>query len=732
MGVASTFGTSRAQGHSECPERSRRGCRRAREASPSFLMIALLPILLLSTSTFAQQEDPKNETLIAKKIETIAEQLGENDENLDFNTLLDELLYYSEHPINLNSATFQELEGLYVLDDIRINKLLNHIEANGKLLNIFELQGVDGFDLSTIRKIQPFIKISENPDAASFSFKEMIKEGKHEIMLRYQQVIEQQEGYSFIEDSVLAESPNRRYLGSPQKYYARYRFKYSNKVSWGVTMEKDAGEEFFKGSMKRGFDFYSGHIFVRNLGVVKSAAIGDFQAQFGQGLVFWSGLAFGKSSDGIGIKRNAQGLRAYTSVDENRFLRGGGTTLKFGKVEVTAFGSYKPIDANVSAADTLTQEEAQTTSIFSGGLHRTPGELEDRWAINEAIYGGNISYKSRRLTVGLTGVGYQFSTPLQRSDNLYNFYEFEGKQNSNFGIDYSFIWRNFHFFGETAMSQNFGVATINGLFMTLDPKVTITLMMRYLQPKYQALYANAATENSRINNETGYYIGFNLQPFKHWYLHGFFDLFKFPWLRFQVNSPSFGYETIAQLVYRPSRTFEAYFRFRTKNKPLNQSAALSTEPIRGIEDELRSYYRVNLTFSLSKEIKLRNRVEFSRYKRGDQEAEQGFMIYQDLIYKPQNFPLSFSARLAYFDTESYSTRIYAYENDVLYAYSFPAYYYRGMKAYITLRYRIIRGIDVWFRVANLFYSNRDHIGSGLEEIPGKHRTDIKVQLRFKF
>ncbi len=697
------------------------------------LKYGLTTILLVgSICVYAQQEDPKKEDLIAKRIETIAEQLGENDENLDFNTLLDELLYYSEHPIDLNSATYEELESLYVLDDITINNLLKHIDENGRLLNLFELQGVDGFDLATIRRLGPFIRISENPEATSFSFKEMIREGKHEIMLRYQQTVEQKEGYSFIEDSALAESPNSRYLGSPQKYYARYRFKYSNKVSWGITMEKDAGEEFFKGSMKQGSDFYSGHVFVRNLGVLKAAGIGDFQAQFGQGLVFWSGLGFGKSSDGISIKRNARGLREYTSVDENRFLRGGGTTLRFGKVEVTAFGSYKPIDANVSASDTLTEEAQQVTSIFSGGLHRTPGELEDRWAINEIIYGGNITYRSRRLTVGLTGVGYQFSTELQRSDNLYNLHEFSGKQNSNFGIDYSFVWRNFHFFGETAMSQNLGMATINGLFMTIDPKVTITLMMRYLHPKYQALYANAVTENSRFNNETGYYLGFNLHPFKHWYLHGYFDLFKFPWLRYLVNGQSFGYEAIGQLVYRPSRTFEAYFRIRAKNKQLNESAELSTEPIRGIEDELRTYYRLSLTYSLNKAVKLRNRVEFSQYQRGDLDAENGFMIYQDVIYKPMDFPLSFSARLAYFDTESYNTRIYAYENDVLYAYSFPAYYYRGMKAYLTLRYSIYRGIDAWFRISNLFYSNRDHVGSGAEEIPGKHRTDIKVQLRFKF
>lgn len=699
----------------------------------SWLKHGLFSILLFASLFGYGQNLTEQEQIIQRRIETIAEQLGEGDEGLDYNTLLDELLIFSENPINLNNATVEDLASLPMLDDISAANLVSHIETHGKLLNLYELQSVDGFTLSLIRQLQPFIKVSDNPEALKFSFKEMMKEGTHEVVFRYQQVLNEQEGYSAIEDSILAENPNRRYLGSPQKYWARYRFRYSNKVSWGLTMEKDAGEEFFKGSMKQGFDFYSGHLFVQNLGVVKSAALGDFQAQFGQGLVFWSGLAFGKSSDGVSIKRNAQGLRPYTSVDENRFLRGGGTTLQFGKFQVTAFGSYKLLDGNVSSTnDTLTEQEETVSSIFSSGFHRTPGELEDRQSLTEAVYGGNVSYKSRRLSIGLTAVGYQFDKELRRGDALYNKFEFSGKQNSNYGLDYSYIFRNFHFFGEFALSQNFGFATTHGLFMTVDPRVTLTVMVRHLQPKYQALYANAVTENSRMNNETGYYLGFNINPFKSWYLRGFFDIFQFPWLRFQVNGPSFGYEAIGQLIYRPSKTFEAYFRFRQKNKPLNESAAYAETPIRGLEDELRSYYRLNIQYNLTKALKLRSRVEYARYKRGDKDVEQGFMMYQDVIYSPLDFPLSFSARLAYFDTETYNSRIYAFENDVLYAYSFPAYYYRGVRAYLTLRYRIYKGIDAWFRVGNLFYSNRDNVGSGLEQTRSNHRTDIKVQLRLKF
>lgn len=685
-------------------------------------------------TVWAQDEnDTRKALMIEVLVETIAEQAGENDENIDYNTLVDDLLIYSERPLNLNAATRDDLERLVILDDIAINSLLKHREDNGKLLSILELQGIKGFSLNVIRTIMPFVTVSEQ-GAARFSLRDMWKEGRHELVVRYERTIEEKKGYSEIEDSVLAESPNSRYLGSPDKVWARYRFQFSNRVSWGVTMEKDAGEEFFTGTQKQGFDFYSAHLFVRNIGVLKALALGDYQAQFGQGLTFFSGLGFGKSANGVGVKRNAQGLRPYTSVDENRFLRGGAATFGIGKrVDVTGFISYKSVDASVFSTenDTLTEAEEAFSSIFSSGFHRTPGELAKKHAVDELIYGGNVNYRYKRLQVGVTGVSYHFSKPFTRSPGIYNANEFSGTQNSNFGLDYSYIYRNFNFYGELSMSQNLGFATTHGVLMTLDPKVTVAAMVRHLEADYQAVYANAVTENSRMNNETGYYLGVSLNPFKGWYLTGFFDLFRFPWLRYQANSPSYGYEGIAQLSYRPDRNLEIYFRFRQKNRQINVSAEDNLEPLRFIEDEIRTSYRLHLGYRLSKAWSLRSRVEYSRYRRGEGEVEQGFMVYQDIIFKPMSFPVSFSTRLAYFDTETYNARIYAFENDVLYAYSFPAYYYKGMKAYINVRYDITRNISLWFRISNLFYSDRPTIGSGLEEIDGKHRTDVKVQLRFK-
>lgn len=694
--------------------------------------VLVIGLCLMSATALAQvlEDDPKQQNALENSVETIAET---TEEEVDYNTLIEGLVEYSERPINLNRTDADELSELGLLDAVTIANLIDHIEKHGKLISLHELQSINGFDLETIRKLSPYIKVAGDEGRPRFSLKEMFKEGKHEIFLRYQQVFEEQEGYSPIEDSVLAENPNRRYLGDPYRLYARYRFKYSNKVSWGVTMEKDPGEEFFKGSKKQGFDFYSAHFFLMNFGVVKAVALGDYQAQFGQGLTFWSGLGFGKSADAIGIRRNASGLRPYTSVDENRHLRGVATTIKLKKWELTAFGSYKQIDASISDSDTLLdQEDLAFTSFQQSGFHRTPNELEGEDAITEIIYGGHVAFKTHKLNLGVTAVGYQFSGAINRSDALYNKFRLEGKSNVNVGVDYSYIWRNFNFFGETSMSLNGGIASLNGLFMTVDPKLTIVGLHRYFAKDYQAVYANAVSENSAVENEHAGYIGFNANPFKSWFVTTYVDVFKFPWLKFGVDRPSAGYDIISQLRYRPSRNLEVYFRFKQERKQRNVPSDFDTEPITGLEDELRTYYRTNLTVSLTKEVKLRSRVEYSRYRRAQRDLEEGFVVYGDLIYNPKGLPVSFTGRVAYFDTDTYNARIYAYENDVLYAYSIPAYFYRGTRWYAVVRYNAFKNLDIWVRFAQSYFSNRTTVGSGMEEIQGRTRTEVKVQLRLKF
>jgi hypothetical protein len=211
----------------------------------SFFFIVMTLVL------FAQEKEreAKKNSIIEQRIELIAELSG--GEDIDFTTLFDELSNYYDHPIDLNNTNREELQELLLLTDIQINNLFVHIEKYGRLISIYELQSITGWDLQTIQNILPFVQVADHFDAAQFSWREMMRNGQHEWINRITRTIEQQEGFLPIADSALAESPNSRYLGDANKLYSRYRFRFGNFVSWGITGEKDAGEQFFKGTQKK-------------------------------------------------------------------------------------------------------------------------------------------------------------------------------------------------------------------------------------------------------------------------------------------------------------------------------------------------------------------------------------------------------------------------------------------------------------------------------------------------
>jgi len=545
------------------------------------LILFLLCILCFSSNKAIGQDTiiPKiDDSDIQQQLENIAENSENEDE--DYTNLLEGLIYYKEHPINLNRTTKEELQQLTFLNDIQINYLLRHIEKNGKLITIYELQGINGFDLQTIKKILPYVRVTDQFTSAHFGVDEMFRNGQNVVLIRYSQTLEKQTGFSPIDSAALFKSPNSRYIGSPQRVYARYRFTYGTNVSWGITAEKDQGELLFKnkqiakydwyekslnGNQGNGFDFYSAHFFLKNIRFVKAFVIGDYQATFGQGLTAWSGLAFGKSADIMSGKKAGAGIRPYTSVDENRFLRGSAATVGYKAFEATAFISRKKIDANVS--DTLESGEiAAISSLQETGYHSTPSEIADKDAIDQTIFGGNFAYKGRRLTVGVTALNYQLDKSFNRSLSYNNQFEFSSTHNFNLGLDYNYVFRNFNFFGEQARSKNGGLAFLNGVLISLDPRLSFTLLHRDYQRNFQNLLSNGFAENSLAANEKGIYIGVAVKPVSTITLTAYCDRFEFPWMRYQANAPSNGNDYMAQLNYTPSKKVDMYFRIRERDK----------------------------------------------------------------------------------------------------------------------------------------------------------------------
>lgn len=689
--------------------------------------VVILLLFLFSTELLRAQSEENKHEIIQQRIEYLSENLEIEDIALE--QITEDLYYFIDHKINLNKTDGEDLKALLLLTDIQIVSLLNYRKQFGKLISIFEIQAIPYWDLNTIYLILPFIYVDDKFDQLQVSFKEFLKYGNFEMFLRYQRILEQKNGFQNVPDEVL-QNTNSIYHGNPDRYYSRLRFTYRNNISMGITMEKDPGEAFFRRNNPNGFDFYSAHAFYQGGKYVRTVAIGDYQLQIGQGLNLWVGHAFNKTSDVINIKKNARGLRPYASIDEVRFMRGGAVELAYKNVHLTTFGSVKRISATLQQAlDTLSQEEEFASAINMTGLHRTTSEIARKNALQERIFGSYLQYKTAALQIGISAVHHSYDKIFERSIQPYNQFDFRGRTLMNIGLDYNYVFKNTNFFGEIVRSGSGAIGMLHGALIALDSRMSLSMLYRNYPKNFHTFYSQGFREGSRTQNEEGLYTGLFWKLHKRVTWDNYLDVFRFPWLRFQVNAPSQGYEFLSQITYKPDKKLELYARFRQQVRPRNSREIAFG--IREIEDVVQRNYRLHFSYKVTESITLKSRVEFVSVQRKSQDFEQGFLVYQDIIFKPKSSPISLSLRYAVFDTDSYDSRIYAFESNMLNVFYIPAHSGKGMRAYALLRYQFAKRFDLWVRYGIFLYENVNTIGSGPERINGNRRSDIGVQLRMR-
>ncbi len=685
--------------------------------------LLLIFFFFFSFWSFGQE---RNE-IIQQRVEFIAEQ--SESEELDLTNIFDQLNYFFDHPINLNNTNPDELRSLGLLTEVQITDVLLHIERFGKFISIYELQSLKYWDLNTISLVLPFIRVDDRLENLHITFKDAIKNGNIEWFTRYQRTPERKKGYTPVSDSILNNS-NGYYHGNADKYYTRLRYTYRTNISLGFTAEKDPGEEFFKGSQKNGFDFYSFHAFYKGGKYIRAVAAGDYQIQIGQGLNTWSGYAFGKSADIFSSKKAANLLRPYTSVDENRFFRGGAAIIGYKKWNLLTFYSHKKVDGT-GIADSLTDDLEFVTTIDLSGLHRTNSEIAKKNRLKEQVIGNYLSYNSTRFNAGIAIVNQQYDQPLLRDTLPYSLYAFRGKNTTAISGDYNFVIKNLNFFGEVSYSTHSkSFAQLHGLMAILDPSVSISVIYRNYSKGYYSFYNNGFSEGSNTQNETGLFSGIKLKLAPAWSVSSYVDFFRFPWLKYQVDAPSKGYEFLVQPTYKPNKVLEIYGRFRQQVRQKNSRD--SDGSITPIENVVQNNYRLNLSYKVLESFTIKSRLEYVTINRKSNPAEGGWIFTQDFLFKPKNLPFDLTLRYALFDTDSYDSRIYTFENNAQYVFSIPAYYYQGSRAYALVRFTFLRHCNLWIRYGVYLYSNKNAISSGAEEIKGSKKSDITVQLRVNF
>lgn len=474
-------------------------------------------------------------TLLARQEEHL-EQLPEQEhERLENDETFQEREARSTRKLDLNTADAAALHALGLLSSLQVQQLLAYRKLLGPLVSLYELQAVPGFDLPLIRGLLPYVQAGSGLEPY-YTIGDYLKKGKHVLLLRFLHPLQ----------------AAKEYDGSPDKIMLRYRYQFSPHMSWGVVMEKDAGEQFFKGAQRKGFDHYGGHLFLRK-GRIRALALGDYTVNMGQGLVQWHGLSFGKSGNVMQVKREGEVLRPYASAGEFYFYRGAGITWKKGRTELSAFFSRRALDAADSGS-----------ALSSSGYHRNAGEVAKKG--NRLQYSAGAVYKwlLPQGHIGLNALAHRFSDPFIKGDAPYQLYGAAGNTFMNASVDHAFGWRNVHFFGEAAMDQHGGYAVLQGLVATLARNVDAAFVYRNESPAYHALYANALGEHAGAGNESGLYTALQVKLGNRWQLSAYSDVFRFPWLKFRARAPSEGYDALLAVTWQPDKntTFSLRYHYQ--------------------------------------------------------------------------------------------------------------------------------------------------------------------------
>jgi hypothetical protein len=674
-----------------------------------------------SSLTCLAQEPPRPEIDLSNFIQEL---VPVADDDIDYNELYESLFQLYANPLDLNTVTRDELSTVFILSEEQLTQFFDY-RSKGPLLSLYELQAIPHFDLATIRKLLPFVTCAPEVLQLKKAFKNPTQ---NFLLIRTDRPIEKPKGFSPIDTTSRS---NTRFAGDAWQWYIRYRYARTGNYSLGFTFEKDAGEPLSWQPKKQvwGPDFTSFHVQIQNRRRLKNLILGDYQMQAGQGMILSAGFSLGKGAEVIRTTyRSSLGLRPFTSVMEAGFFRGVAATFQLNKtIDLTTFLSAVRRDGSTTDAP---DDQFTVSSLSLAGLHRTPTERGNQAIVPERNIGFHTLYKtpSTRGQLGVTILYTHYEAILQRKEDLHNLFEFKGKQNLIIGLHGDYRWKNFHFFGEAARSKSGGIGIIGGLIVPFSRTLDFTLLLRTYDRDFHSFYGKSFAEATRPINETGTYRALRYTPNKRWQFSGFYDRFQFPWLKFLVDQPSQGIDYFLHAQYTPSKRLKLYALFHEEQKEKNQPGANGT--ITPVLPTIRRIAVVNFEYTVPLKYNLRSRIQAGDFRYRYFSKSHGIVLVQDISWKWPKMEIS--ARLALQLTDNYDSRQYVYEKDALYSFSVPAYYDKGTRHYLMIRRNLGKHVKVWLRWAQTRYFNLNTISSGINEIQGNTKSEVKMQLMYSF
>lgn len=650
------------------------------------------------------------------------EQLGIDESSVDWQGLYEELGEVAEQPFNINTVTKEQLEQFPFLSDQLIESILYHVYKYGPLQSKNELWGIKGMTWKVRKLLSHFIEIGPAAQQSFWEWKhDLLKYNQQELITRVDIPFQQKAGYAAYSQEVIDKSPNKRYRGSAFYTNLRYRFHYRDHVYAGLTAEKDAGEPFFSQYNRKGYDSYTGYLLLRKVGRIDALVVGQYRASFGYGLVMnTGGFFFNQWMNILSATRAGQGLNKYSSVGESGYLQGAGMTYRLSKRwSLTGFCSLGKQDGRV--------EKGFIRSFKTDGYHRLNSDMEKKHTFSNHLIGGHLFFNGKYIEGGITAVYNVFNKVLNPVERSYNRLDPRGKEFAAVGGHYKWFFGRWILAGETAIDRTGKIATLNMLTYSPAVNTTFLFMNRYYDKAFQGMYAQAFSENSSVRNEIGCYIGLETSFLQNISLSGYVDFFHFPYRRYQVDAlHTSGIAGGGQISYSPVHSLSVLIKYNYSNKAKNEGTTNQVVPF------IRQRVQGQVTYSPNEQLRVKTVLECVQAGYWQQVASKGWLAGSTLQWSREGGPLQASVSGAWFQSDTYDARVYLYEPNVLYAYALSSFYGKGMRYSALLKYTWKDRWMVQARYGWTHYFNRDKIGSGLEEIQGSNKSELVLQLRWKW
>jgi len=649
----------------------------------------ILPFILIKAQA--------DTTSFQNKLNDLLEDATTDKEGVEYYDLVEYLL---QNKIVINKSSIKELMVIPNVDRLTAAAIIRHRNLLGGLNSEEQLRAIEGISPELIEQIIPFLIFG---DTKKFSFFDSIQKSFEDIniSIRSRTINDLQKEKAFKEN---------KYYGSDFKFYNRLIISKEKTIRLGILTEKDPGEQSLT-------DFTTFHIAIKESGMINNLVLGDFLIEFGQGLALWSRYSAGKGIETIKIlPRSSNGIIPYLSSDENLFLRGIAADFNFANFNFSAFASSRLLDGNI---DPVTNK---ISSIKLDGLHRDSSEVAHKRIIKENLFGITAEYNFGEIgNFGLLFTNFSYGNEFEHQSLL----DPAGNNFSFISTSYNISFNKVGFNGETSYNGK-SFATINNVDFSIDKNFAVLFSYRNYATEYWNLHSNGFGEKDGTQNEIGFYTGLYLKT-DLGSLSFYYDQFKFPIASDKFPFPSKGNGFLIYYSFKPNINLEMRLKYINKLKE-----TVTTIENQFVLTNLRSQnIRAELQYKLSKYIQMKSRIEFVNIApSSSQPEEKGFLIFQDIKYSPATY-LAFNGRIIFFRSDSYNSRLYEFENDLVGVMTNPALYGEGIRWYFTARYNTNFGLTLSMKYSELFKPNEKFLGSGDSMINGNLDNRLSFQLDFQ-